>query len=74
MSGPRARSGLPGGEGYDPADPGRRRPGARAAAGIADLEAVPGQPAAGESASRTASWSSVSLRLLYLVFVRVCGL
>jgi hypothetical protein len=24
-------------------------------------------------ASRTASWSSVSLRLLYLVFVRVCG-
>jgi hypothetical protein len=23
--------------------------------------------------SRTASWSSVSLRLLYLVFVRVCG-
>src|SRR6266404_1236141 len=23
--------------------------------------------------SRTASWSSVSLRLLYLIFVRVCG-
>jgi hypothetical protein len=40
-----ARPGVPGGGGDDPPDPGRRQPRTRAAAGVADLAAVPGQQA-----------------------------